>query len=80
MTVFTYSQARQNFAAVLDRARREGGVLIKRKDGSVFTLCPETPRSSPLDVKGVKTKVSTDQIVRAVRESRRPRSTPRRSR
>ena len=69
--VFTYSQARQNFAAVLDRAAKEGKVQIKRKDGSVFTLCPEKPNTSPLDVEGVKTDVSTDEIVRVVRESRR---------
>jgi len=74
MTVFTYSQARQNFSAVLDRAAKEGKVRIKRKDGSVFTLCPEKPNRSPLDVKGVKTDVSTAEIVRAVRTSRRRRS------
>jgi hypothetical protein len=71
MTVFTYSQARQNFAAVLDRAAQEGKVLIKRKDGSMFTLCPEKPNLSPLDVDGIRTKVSTREIARAVRESRR---------
>ncbi len=70
MTVFTYSQARQNFAAVLDRARKEGKVLIKRKDGTVFALSPETPNASPLDVKGVKTNVTTEEIVHAVRQSR----------
>lgn len=46
-------------------------MLIKRKDGSVFALCPEMPSASPLDVEGIRTNVSTDQIVRAVRESRR---------
>ena len=71
MTVFTYSQARQNFSAGLDRAAKEGKVRIKRKDGSVFTLCPEKPDTSPLEVRGVKTGVSTAEIVRAVRESRR---------
>jgi hypothetical protein len=71
MTVFTYSQARQNFAAVLDRAAKEGKVQIKRKDGSVFTLRREKPNTSPLEVRGVKTGVSTSEIVRAVRESRR---------
>jgi len=43
MTVFTYSQARRNLAAVLERAKKEGKVLIKRKDGSLFALYPETP-------------------------------------
>lgn len=71
MTVFTYSQARQNFAAVLERALKEGQVLIKRKDGSTFTIRPEFPDKSPLDVKGVSTKASTEDIIRAVRESRR---------
>ena len=71
MTVFTYSQARQNFATVLDRTLKENKVIIKRKDGSTFTLAPEITSKSPLDVKGVKTKVSTREIVRAVRESRR---------
>ena len=71
MTVFTYSQARQNFAAVLERAKKEGKVLIKRKDGSIFALCPETANTSPLDVEGVRTSATTGDIVRAVRESRR---------
>jgi len=71
MMVFTYSQARQNLASVLDRAAKEGKVQINRKDGSVFTLCPEEPNTSPLEVKGVKTGVSTGDVVRAVRDSRR---------
>jgi PHD/YefM family antitoxin component YafN of YafNO toxin-antitoxin module len=36
MKTYTYSQARQRLAALLDRARREGRVLIRRKDGEVF--------------------------------------------
>lgn len=71
MTVFTYSQARQNFAAVLEQAKREGKVLIKRRDGSVFALCPETPNASPLDVEGIDANVTAEAIVQAVRESRR---------
>jgi PHD/YefM family antitoxin component YafN of YafNO toxin-antitoxin module len=30
MTTYTYSEARQNFAAVLDKAKKEGKVLIKK--------------------------------------------------
>jgi hypothetical protein len=71
MTVFRYSQARQNLGRVLEWARKEGKVLIKRKDGSIFALCPETPNISPLDVERIKTNVTTDDIVSAVRESRR---------
>jgi antitoxin (DNA-binding transcriptional repressor) of toxin-antitoxin stability system len=70
MTVFTYSQARQNLAKLLNLARKEGEVLIKRKDGSVFRLLPDTIRKSPLDVKGIKSKITTKEIVNFVRESR----------
>jgi len=71
MTVFTYSQARQNFSSLLDMAGREGGVQIRRKDGSLFTISPlKSSMQSPLDVRGIKTKATTKDIVSAVRESR----------
>jgi hypothetical protein len=72
MRVFTYSKARQNFSSLLNTARREGGVLIKRRDGSVYTLSPATVKTSPLDVRSIKTRVTTAQILEAVRESRIP--------
>ena len=36
MTTYTYSQARQNFSTVLNNAKKDGNVIIKRKDGSQF--------------------------------------------
>ncbi len=71
MTVYTYSEARQKFASVLDRARIEGNVQIVRKDGQVFIISPiKKPKKSPLDVTGIKSTVSTDEIVSVVREFR----------
>ena len=70
MTVFTYSQARQHFSEILDLANKEGMVLIKRKDGRIFKLEPDILSESPLDVKGIKTKVTTNEIISFVRESR----------
>ncbi|MFH1778263.1 MAG: type II toxin-antitoxin system Phd/YefM family antitoxin [Candidatus Omnitrophota bacterium] len=70
MTVFTYSQARQNLAKLLSLARKKGIVLIKRKDGSVFQLIPDTIKKSPLDVKSIKTTVTTKEIINCIRESR----------
>lgn len=71
MTVFTYSQARQKFSTVLDIARREGSVRIKRKDGQLFSISPiRKVTRSPLCIKGIKTKATTRDIVAAVRESR----------
>ncbi|MBF0386415.1 MAG: type II toxin-antitoxin system Phd/YefM family antitoxin [Candidatus Omnitrophica bacterium] len=70
MTVYTYSNARQNLSRVLDKARREGEVLIKRQDGSLFSLRRALPVTSPLDVTGIATNISRHDILAAVRESR----------
>ena len=70
MTIYTFSEARQKFASVLDKARTEGKVLIKRKDGSVYVIQPFNQQGSPLDVKGVDLGLSADTIVEIIRESR----------
>jgi hypothetical protein len=70
-TVFTYSDARQNFAAALDQALEEGQVKIKRKDGQVFIIQPEKKAASPLAVEGVDLGITTAEIVECIRESRR---------
>ena len=71
MTVYTYSEARQKLAALLEKARTKGKVLIRRKDGSVFAVTSEKPLTSPLDVPGVRTNVTSKEIVGFVRESRK---------
>jgi hypothetical protein len=69
---FTYSEARQRLAALLERARREGAVRIRRKDGQVFILRPEPATGSPLDVPAIGARLSREEIVDAIREGRRP--------
>jgi len=73
MRAYTYSEARQNFALVLEEAARDGAVEIRRRDGTVFLVKPVTVSSaqSPLDVRGVKLGVSTTELVSIVREGRR---------
>jgi antitoxin (DNA-binding transcriptional repressor) of toxin-antitoxin stability system len=71
MKAYTYSEARENFASVLEEAEGEGAVEIRRRDGAVFRLSPAPKsKSSPLDVPGVKPKATTDDLVAAVREGR----------
>ena len=70
MKVFTYSEARQNLSKLLNIAQKEE-VAIRRKDGTIFSLVSkQDKRTSPFDVPGMKTKATTRDIVRAVRESR----------
>jgi PHD/YefM family antitoxin component YafN of YafNO toxin-antitoxin module len=70
MKVYTYSQARQKLAKLLDDARLEGQVLIKRRDGQTFEIKPVEEKKSLLDVAGVSTDLSLDELNEAVRESR----------
>lgn len=70
MTVYTYSEARQKLAAVLDEAMKEGAVQIRRRDGATFVVRPEQPQGSPLDVGSIQTDVTTKEIIEIIREGR----------
>jgi len=70
MIVYTYSEARQNLASLLDQAAKEGEVRIRRKDGQVFVIKLQPRADSPLDVQAVNLDVTTDEIVSIVREGR----------
>ena len=70
MEVYTYSEARQRLASVLDQAESTGKVLIRRRDGSTFALTPERSKKSPLDVPSIKADISTKEIVSLVRKER----------
>jgi antitoxin Phd len=70
MHVYTYSEARQKLASVLEQAEDTGKVLIKRKDGRTFALVPERNATSPLDVPSIKANITTQEIVDIIREGR----------
>jgi antitoxin Phd len=71
--IYTFSQARQQLATVLDEASREGEVQIRRRDGRSFVVQPVVEAGSPLDVPAVSTALTTAEILALVREGRRPR-------
>ncbi|HNQ86114.1 MAG TPA: type II toxin-antitoxin system prevent-host-death family antitoxin [Deltaproteobacteria bacterium] len=70
MQIYTYSEARQKLAKVLEQAEHTGKVLIRRKDGRTFALIPEKVASSPLNIPSIKARVTTQEIVNIVREAR----------
>ena len=70
MVTYTYSEARQNFSAVLEKAKAEGKVLIKRRDGSSFILSPTPTNKSPLDVRGINKDINSSEIVEILKEVR----------
>jgi prevent-host-death family protein len=69
MKLYTYSEARQKLSEVLDRASTER-VAIKRRGGETFEIVRRRTPASPFDVPGVRTKVTTAEIIAAVGESR----------
>ena len=70
-TVYTYTEARQNLASLLDRAADEGEVRVKRRDGQVFVIKPEHTKTSPLDIDSIDLGISVDEIVEFIAEGRR---------
>lgn len=70
MNIYTYTEARQKLATLLDKALREE-VLIKRRDGQVFVVKPQTSQDSPLDVEGVDLSLRAAEIVAFVQEGKR---------
>lgn len=67
---FTFTKARQSLKSVLDQAEKDGEVRITRRGGKTFIVRVEKSNRSPLDIPGVDTNISLDDIVEAVRERR----------
>ena len=71
MNVYTYTEARQKLASLLDQAAKEGEVRIKRKDGRVFVIRLLQKTQSPLDVEGIDLGITTQEIVDFIDEGRK---------
>ena len=69
--VYTYTEARQNLATLLDKAVADGEVLIRRRDGNVFVIRPALVSGSPLDVEGIDLGLSAAEIIAFIAEGRR---------
>lgn len=70
-SVYTYSEARQNLATLLEKAIQEGEVRIRRKDGQIFLIVPEETSGSPLDIDGVDLDLTREEIVEFIHEGRK---------
>jgi len=69
MKVYTFTQAREHLAEVLDEARQQE-VVIRRRNGDQFTIVLRRESTSPFDVPPVRTRATTQDILDAIRESR----------
>ena len=71
MKVYTYSEAREKLASILEESKTEE-VVIKRRKGDMYAIVPKQsrPRRSPFDVAGLSKGIARKEIVDAIRESR----------
>jgi hypothetical protein len=70
MKTYTYSQAREKLADILEESKSEE-VVIRRRKGDMFSVVPKLPvRRSPFDVSGLHKNISKKEILDALHESR----------
>lgn len=70
MREYSFTEARQHFASILDEAKKNGVVCVKKRDGEAFYIKPVIQKKSPLDIKGVDLDLSSDEIIDILREGR----------
>jgi prevent-host-death family protein len=70
MKEYSFTEARQHFAALLDEAKKQGVVCVKKRNGETFYIRPATTKKSPLDIEGVDLDISSSEIVDIIKESR----------
>lgn len=70
MKIYTYSQARERLADILEESKNEE-VVIRRRKGDMFSIAPKLPsHRSPFDVPGLNKKITRKELLEAIRESR----------
>jgi len=70
MREYSFTEARQHFSSLLDEAKSEGVVCIKKRDGESYYIKPASMKKSPLDVRGVDLGISSEDIVSSIRACR----------
>jgi len=71
MKTYNYSEAQQNLSAILNMAVNED-VIIKRSDGIKFKLIylKDNNPAGPLNIEGITTDITTQELIDIVREQR----------
>jgi hypothetical protein len=71
MKVYTYSEAREKLSSILEESKTEK-VVIKRRRGDMYAIVPQSvrPRRSPFDIPGLGKRITRQEILQAISESR----------
>ena len=71
MKNFSVTEVCKRLLSLLEQAARYGEVRIKRRDGQVFVIKHQKREGSPLDVDGIRTKLSRREILQSIEEGRK---------
>ncbi len=71
MNTYTFTEAREKLASLLDQAARDGEVRIKRRDGQIFVIRVQKRFDSPLNVEGLNLNLTRKDILASIVEGRR---------
>ncbi len=66
---FSVTEASRNLTKLLDLTDTQGEVFIVRRNGEMYSVRPVHARS-PLDIPGILTEATRDDVIPSVRESR----------
>jgi hypothetical protein len=69
MKVFSLSEASRQLSVVLNLAQSEGEVRVSMRDGRMFSIRPVPSKKSPLDISGVDSNLTTEDILNSIHES-----------
>ena len=70
MKIYTYSQARQKLADILEESKKEE-VIIRRRKRDMINIIPKSQgRRSSFDIPGLRKGITRKEILEAIRESR----------
>ena len=70
MKIYTYSQAREKLADILEESKKEE-IVIRRRKGDMFSSVPKTPsHRSPFDGPNLCKRIARKEILEAIRKSR----------
>lgn len=57
-------------SVVPNTAKDVGKIFLKANDGTTFAITPETMMTSPFEIEGIQTDITTAEILTFIRESR----------
>jgi len=70
MSIYTYAEANKNLSKLLDEARENNEVIIKRENGELFAIRVISKKGLSYNLPDIDLGLTRDEIVICIREVR----------